>query len=61
MHAVVRLRLLLLFALLSAWLWGRFFKIVDMKYRGLSLNYASMGVDMKVDMGLEVFVSHPPF
>lgn len=28
-----------------------------MKYRGLSINYASMGVDMKIDMGLEVFVS----
>lgn len=28
-----------------------------MKYRGLSINYAGMGVDMKVDMGLEVFVS----
>eukprot|EP00903_Cladosiphon_okamuranus_P018323 g16857.t1 len=26
-----------------------------MKYRGLSINYAGMGVDMKVDMGLEVF------
>lgn len=28
-----------------------------MKYRGLSINYAGLGVDMKIDMGLEVFVS----
>lgn len=32
-------------------------QIVTMKYRGLSINYAGMGVDMKIDMGLEVFVS----
>ncbi len=32
-------------------------KIVNMKYRGLSMNYASLGLDMKIDMGLEVFVS----
>ncbi|CAN0213418.1 unnamed protein product [Ectocarpus sp. 6 AP-2014] len=30
-------------------------QIVDMKYRGLSMNIASIGVDMKIDMGLEVF------
>lgn len=28
-----------------------------MKYKGVSLNYANVGVDMKIDMGLEVFVS----
>lgn len=28
-----------------------------MKYRGLSVNYAGMGMDMKIDMGLQVFVS----
>lgn len=32
-------------------------QIVDMKYRGLSFNYYDVGVDMKIDMGLEVFVS----
>eukprot|EP00904_Undaria_pinnatifida_P002477 jgi/Undpi1/1222/HiC_scaffold_108.g14136.m1 len=26
-----------------------------MKYKGLSLNYANIGLDMRIDMGLEVF------
>ncbi|CAM9511666.1 unnamed protein product [Scytosiphon promiscuus] len=30
-------------------------QIVNMKYRGVSVNYANIGVDMKIDMGLEVF------
>ena len=31
-----------------------------MKYKGLSLNYANIGLDMRIDMGLEVFVSETP-
>lgn len=28
-----------------------------MKYRGLTVNFANIGLDMRIDMGLEVFVS----
>lgn len=37
--------------------WCRASQIVDMKYRGLTINYANIGLDMRIDMGLEVFVS----
>lgn len=32
-------------------------QIVEMKYKGLTVNYANIGLDMRIDMGLQVFVS----